>query len=148
MSVGYYSYKGRYEVLDNAEPVADEIWREHIAAFIQNFIVKDKRSRWQHLYLEKPEKGRRASPRFYNDLIWELCPKLDYESQLELTNQDKKGIYYEFSGQAWWLSPLEAFRVGHGFDSLFSVREGEVYVCFWHEMDEYLCQKPKDKNTK
>lgn len=130
--------------LDEAEPVDDAVWREHVDAFIQGFVVHIKRDRWRHLCLVKPEKGKSQAFRMYGDLIDTHRKRIGFSSEKSLIESKAKGVYYDFSGQAWWLSAADALHVGHGYESIFSIQEGELCVYFWHEMEEYLCQKPKN----
>lgn len=135
------NYNQRYEILEKAEIVDEELWRRRLSIFIKNFVIKEKRHRWHHLCLEKPGKAKDNAHKIHNDLIWSFCSKLNYESEMALTKRKSKGIYYAFSSEAWWLSPSDAFLIGHGYESLFFIDEGNVAVYFWHEMEEYLCKK-------
>jgi hypothetical protein len=137
--MGYNSQ--RYKILEKAEVVDEETWHRHIDAFIKNFVVKEKRHRWHHLCLEKPEKAQHESSRMYSDLMWNLCSKSDYETEIDLASRKGKGVFYDFSGEAWWLTPADAFIVGHGYDSIFSFQEGTFAIYFWHELEDILCEK-------
>ena len=119
--------------------VDEATWHAHIDAFISSFVVKDKRARWQHLCLEKPEKAARASHRMYNDLVWAHCSKIEDASAI--ARRYPRGVYYDFAPEASWLSAEKAFAIGHGSESIFSIRQGEVAIYFWHELEEYLCLK-------
>jgi hypothetical protein len=77
----------------------------------------------------------------YSDLISTFCTQINYEDEMTLTKRKGKGVYYNFSGQAWWLSPADAFSVGHGFESIFSMQEGILAVYFWHELEDLLCKR-------
>lgn len=136
----------RQQFLDEQEQVDSELWRSHIAAFIQSFVIQIKRDRWRHLCLEKPEKAQRESARMYTDLKREICLRTNCQDVISLEKRQDKGIYYDFQSKAYWLSAADAFHAGHGYESIFSIREGEFCVYFWHEMEEYLCQKTKDES--
>jgi hypothetical protein len=41
----------RAEILQQAQSVELEIWRQHLAGFIDSFIKKDRRDRWRLLLL-------------------------------------------------------------------------------------------------
>lgn len=131
----------KYDILEKAEVVDKETWHRHISTFIKHFVVPDKRFRWHHLCVEKPFKASRASYKLYGDLMWNVCSKIDSNTQLELTNRTTKGVFYDFSGEAWWLSPTDAFTVGHGHDSIFSFQEGALAIYFFHEFENIVCGK-------
>jgi hypothetical protein len=58
--------------------------------------------------------GGTSGHRVQSDLRWELRQPLDYRKLPE-----GKGVYYDFSGKVWWLSPEEAMIVGHDHDPIF-----------------------------
>jgi hypothetical protein len=127
------------DILEKAEAVEEETWKRHISAFINSFVVKDKRHRWHHLCVEKPKKARRDAHKMYFDLI--CCYNMDHEAESKIIERKSKGVFYDFSGEAWWLSPSDAFAVGQGSDSIFSMEEGKLGIYFWHEFEDLLCRR-------
>jgi hypothetical protein len=144
MGHDFISIGERYEILQAAENVEEEIWKDHIGLFIQSFIVSEKRQRWLNLCLEKPN-VQDKSHKMHNDLNRNLCVQMGREVKEAFIKRKGRGIYYEFSGEARWLFPQEALLVGYGQESIFSLHQGEVAVYFWHEMREYLCQRSQDR---
>lgn len=131
----------RYETLKSAEKVDVKMWQKQLAAFIKSFVVREKQQRWHHLCIDKPAKAARESSKLHNDLNWNRCRGISLDNELNLTKQKSKGIFYDFSGEAWWLLPSEAFEVGHGYDSLFLIKEGALAIYFFHELEDILCEK-------
>jgi hypothetical protein len=134
-------YSPRDEIFEKAKPVDEETWHNHISSFIKSFVVKEKRHRWHHLCLEKTEKAGRASSKIYSDLIWSLGSKIDSETQLALSKRQGKGVFYDFSGGAKWISVEDAFFVGHDFDGILSLEAGTLAIFFFHESEDFLFTK-------
>ncbi|HEX9998769.1 MAG TPA: hypothetical protein VGB45_16660 [Abditibacterium sp.] len=131
----------RAEILAKYEEVDKETFQSHLSAFAQSFVMKEKKERWMHILLNKPEKARQIGPHIIGDLDKNLCGSSNRDA---LAKHKGKGVYYEFSNpqKALWLPIEDALSVGQQFDAIFSIEEGRLAVFFNHEFlffEEWIC---------
>ncbi len=126
-------------MLAKYEAVDKETYQRHLVAFVRSFVVREKRERWINILISKPERAQRDGYRMINDLDRDKYGGYIYSTLPKLKN--KKGIYYEFSDKAIWLPCEDALDIGRGNDAIFSIEEGKLAAFFFHEWDEFLCQK-------
>ena len=121
--------------------VDKETYQRHLAAFVKSFVVREKRERWTHILLNKPEKARRDGHNIIGDLDRNLCGLSGISTLAKYKN---KGVYYEFSDKALWLPVEDGLSIGQQFDAIFSIEEGKLAVFFNHEFlmfEEWVCVK-------
>ncbi len=126
-------------MLAKYEAVDEETYQRHLVAFVKSFVVREKRERWINILISKPKRAQRDGYRMINDLDRDKCGGNIYSTLPKLKN--KKGIYYEFSGKAIWLPCEDALSIGHGNDAILSIEEGKMAAFFFHEWEEFLCEK-------
>lgn len=119
--------------------------KTHLEKIVKSFISKDRRERWFHYLLEKPEKimDLRMS-RFYGQRNERTTKYIKKEDFLKVFGNDfdkVKGLYLdEFEGVAEFLNLSEAIEKGYGREAIFSVKAGELALFFTHEYEFFLCQ--------
>ena len=108
--------------------VVDEATREnHLTAFVQSFVVREKKARWIQILNNKPDKARRDGHNIIGDLDYR------WDSMRDLKNLKQKGVYYEFTEKALWLPTEDALSIGQQQDAIFSIEPGKLAVFFFHE---------------
>ena len=129
----------RFEIVQKAKTADAEIYRKHVDGFVNNFVLKAYRDRWREFLLKRPKQLFSKSSKLHNHLDWNICSVLKNEDAF--VAQNKSGIFYDFYDEPRMLSAEEAFYVGSGNDALFFVEPGKKAVYFFHEYENYLCQK-------
>ena len=126
-------------MLEKYDTVDAETLQRHLVAFVKSFVVREKRERWINILLKRPDRAQRDGCRMVSDLDTNRCGPGVYSTLPKLKN--KKGAYYEFSGKAIWLPCADALDIGHGNDAIFSIEEGTLAAFFFHQWEEFLCEK-------
>ena len=128
-----------HEILSHAKTPDAETYRRHVDGFVDNFVQKEYRERWREFLVKRPKQLFAKSSKLHNHLNWDVCITLKNEDSF--VAQTKSGIFFDFYDEPKLLTAEEAFYVGVGSDALFFIEAGEKAVFFFHEYENYLCQK-------
>src|SRR5262245_59143414 len=106
--------------------------REHILAFLNAFVITNRRERWRHLYEKNPRKFNAAGGELLDDLDPELAI-LDLHLNF-VKDREALGVLYEFrSGKAVVVKLSEVLAKQPHFDAIFSIEPGKLAVFMFHE---------------
>jgi hypothetical protein len=128
----------RAEILQQAQSVELEIWRQHLAGFIDSFIKKDRRDRWRLLLLNPSVKTSRASHKLYNDIDRSKSTGLKYPFALPAATRVARGVYDDLQGLPKYLTYDEATIVAPNTDGIYSFIAGELAMFWFHEGEVFL----------
>ena len=128
----------RWTIFEAAPIPEDESYQEHMAAFVNSFVLKSRRERWLYQLSKRPKRIYSDSHKLYGDLDRTKCSLVKDESSLSKLRGE--GIYYAFFDEPKVLSVQDALLVGPRNDAIFSLSAGKVAIFFFHEDEILLCQ--------
>lgn len=130
--------KTRTEILQRAQCVEPEIWRQHLTGFIDTFIMKDRRDRWRFLLLNPSVKTSRTSHKLYDDFDRSKSTGLKYPFALPTATTVARGVYDDLQGLPKYLTYDEATIVAPNTDGIYSFIAGELAMFWFHEGEVFL----------
>ncbi len=128
----------KWAILEAAPTPENKMYQEHMAGFVNSFVVKSRRDRWLYQLSKRPKNILRDSHKIYDVLDRTKCSLIKDESSLSQLRGD--GIYYEFFDEPKVLSVRNALLIGPFGDAVFSLVVGKVALFFFHENEIWLCR--------
>ena len=128
----------KWAIFEAASTPEDESYQEHMASFVNSFVLKARRDRWLYQLAKRPKRIRGDSHKIYGDLDRTKCSLVKDESSLSKLRGE--GIYYEFFDEPKFLSVQNALFIGPRHDAISSLVAGKVAIFFFHEDEIWLCQ--------
>ena len=110
----------------------EELYQEHIAAFVASFVQRHRRDRWLHLLTARPKQLFKNSHKLFEHLDKSRCTQALTPSSLRPADE---GVFLDFHSDSVPLlvTAERALELGFGQDALFSVIPGKIAVYFFHE---------------
>ena len=125
-------------------------WNEeihmHFSGFVNSFIKKNFRPRWEHVLLTKPDKAKNELHRFEHHNDSRKCTLLDNTSLLSFLDIKislNRGLFFDGYGLPEFQTGKEIANRFWGFteDSIFSIEAGKKVIVISHDGYGWLCVK-------
>lgn len=138
----------RDEILNNhLNYVNEEIFKQHMIGFIDNFIISNQKDRWKHLLVKNRKRAWKNAGKLESHLVTKNCTLLKI-NDLPI-NFDNKGIYYNFYNfydddkKFLYINNKNAFILGQNEDAIYSIIPGKLVLYFSHIQENkiWLCKK-------
>ncbi len=108
-------------------------------SFVEAFVLKERKAKWVALLCERPENIFLQSSRLFNHLDHNCIEQND--SLDNVAPADKVGVFYDFTDKPKCIPFKDAITAGNGHDALFSINQGELAVCFFHDGWNFVCTR-------
>jgi hypothetical protein len=136
----------KFEPVDvNPEPCTDGDREAHLRAFVNSFIIKPRRDRCIHIFIESSEKARRELHQIDRWLDPKVSRELEgsarFPRPLQKALGSARGVYFDGSCPSHLLTPAEAATLATDRDAILSIVPGKRALVFHHEGSVYLCER-------
>ena len=131
----------------NPEPCSDVDRDLHLRAFVNSFVVRPRRDRCLHIFVECPEKAAREFHQIdsWLDRRWarELKGAASFPRALQQAFESVRGVYFDGSSPSVLLTAAQAATVAtqDSSDAILSLVAGGRALVFHHEGAVYLCER-------
>ena len=131
----------------NPGPCSDVDRDLHLRAFVNSFIVRPRRDRCRHMFVECPEKATREFHQIdsWLDRRWarELKCAASFPRALQKAFESVRGVYFDGSSPSVFLTAAQAATVAtqNSSDAILSLVAGRCALVFHHEGGVHLCQR-------
>lgn len=112
---------------------------QHMRSFAEAFILSGRKEKWIGLLCERPDTITKSSSKLFNHLDHNFIEQNDL--LVDVAPYDTAGIFYNFSDSPKCISLREAIDAGEGSNAIFSIKPGELAVCFFHDGWNFVCKK-------
>lgn len=114
--------------------------REHLDAFVDAFVVRDKKDRWKTLLARRGAKGIAESHKLREALDPRFCTRVTLEDVASLT-ANRACVFFDFSSDPEETTAKPAIARGKDTDAIASFDAGRLAVYFFHEGEVWLCRR-------
>ena len=110
----------------------DDLYNNHIAAFVSAFIERERRERWLHLLATRAKQLFKNSHKLHSHLDKTRCTQ---SPDATFVDPATVGMFCDFHGDSppLLVSGQRAVELGTGHDAIFSIVPGKLAVYFFHE---------------
>jgi hypothetical protein len=111
---------------------------QHLAAFIESFVIPPRRERLQYVISHRGKNARREGSALLSQLDERFCKQVDGAFGLEA---ESLGVFYNFRHEPQTMSLAAATAAAEGEDAIFSVVPGKLAIHWSHEGWSWLCRR-------
>ena len=110
----------------------------HLERFVSSFVISRGRERWQHLLLSRGKRTFANSHKLHDVLDRTVCNRLSGSPPVD---DSTVGVFYDFYEDPQVLPFGEVYERAVNSDAIFSIVPGKLAIFFFHEGEEWLCEK-------
>ena len=118
---------------------ADADIEHHLAAFVDAFVVRERRERWRLLLSQRRRNTLRNSAKLMDHLDCRFCVQVDGAFGIDPATV---GVFYDFHEYPPEVISLrEAAKRADSRDAIFSIVPGRLALHWSHEDWSWLCRR-------
>jgi hypothetical protein len=114
---------------------------EHLDAFVDAFVVREKKDRWKTLLARRGAKGIAESHKLRDALDGRFCTRVAHGDVATLGPADRACVFFDFWSDPEATTAKAALARGPDTDAIASLDPGRLAVYFFHEGEVWLCRR-------